>query len=168
MKMDKEHTKYLFETYPFFGYENWKNDPQRLRYTLMPFGFECSDGWFDLIDTLCKEITYIFDDVKWNIKFKDKEAYERGDYIKVEDIRVLQVKEKFGGLRFYTGGIPVEVAEKVYAAISMAESMSYVICEECGCPGKLREDRSWLLTLCDACNEKDKHPITQKANTEGL
>ena len=58
---------------------------------------------------------------------------------------VMQVKEKFGGLRFYVGG----ATQKEFAIIEKAEELSYEICEECGKPGILREDLGWKLTLCD-------------------
>jgi hypothetical protein len=166
--MKAEHTKYLFETFPFFRYKEWKDDKNAVRYTLMPFGFDCGDGWFTLIKTLCQEIKNIFHNAEMNVKYKDKEAHARGEYPKMEDFAVLQVKEKFGGLRFYTGGIPVEVAEKVHAAIRMAKSMSYVICEQCGNAGELRDDRPWVLTLCDKCNEEERHPVNETMNTTAL
>jgi len=56
----------------------------------------------------------------------------------------MQVKEKFGTLRFYyNGGDAV-----VRGMTSMAESMSAVTCEICGSPGKSRGG-SWITTLCD-------------------
>jgi hypothetical protein len=62
-----------------------------------------------------------------------------------EDTYVLQVKEKFGGLRFYVGYISTEIQN----FIDEVEDESYSICEECGKKGKLREDLGWMLTLCD-------------------
>ena len=55
-----------------------------------------------------------------------------------------QVKEKFGGLRFYVDGGD----DWVYGAISMAESMSYRTCEVCGAPGVTRGE-GWIRTTCD-------------------
>jgi hypothetical protein len=55
-----------------------------------------------------------------------------------------QVKEKFGGLRFYVQA----ATDKHYNYISFAESMSYRTCEECGAPGKTYTD-GWHRTLCD-------------------
>lgn len=64
--------------------------------------------------------------------------------------RVIQVKEKFGTLRFY-----VELSPPWYdELIEKMEWASAYICEQCGKPGKLREDRSWILTLCDECNRE--------------
>ena len=59
-------------------------------------------------------------------------------------ITASQVKEKFGGLRFYTNGYN----EAVSAMISMAESMSYRTCEVCGNPGR-SNNYGWISTLCD-------------------
>ena len=64
------------------------------------------------------------------------------------DGNVHQVKEKFGGLRFYIGSGSPEVHER----IEQAERDSESICEDCGAPGKIR-NRPWLKTLCDECND---------------
>jgi hypothetical protein len=61
------------------------------------------------------------------------------------DVTVLQVKEKFGGLRFYVGEAPPAIHE----AIRAAEKASYTMCENCGAPGRVRGG-SWMRTLCDA------------------
>ena len=37
--------------------------------------------------------------------------------------------------------------------ISMAETMSYKICEMCGNPGKPNEG-GWITTLCENCRNK--------------
>lgn len=55
-----------------------------------------------------------------------------------------QIKEKFGGLRFYDWGLPTEGR----TLIDWAESISYQICEVCGDHGKLR-NMGWMKTLCD-------------------
>ena len=59
---------------------------------------------------------------------------------------VLQVKEKFGGLRFYVGD--GNHTQSIQQRISQAESASYKICEICGMPGTLRRG-GWLKVLCD-------------------
>jgi hypothetical protein len=62
---------------------------------------------------------------------------------------VAQVKEKFGGLRFYIGC----ATDEVFSRIDQAEEESFRICEECGSPGKPR-DGGWIKTLCDSCDKK--------------
>lgn len=57
----------------------------------------------------------------------------------------VQVKEKFGGLRFYMSA----TTEAIHDTIARAAEKSFHSCEDCGRPGKLRRRRGWLATLCD-------------------
>jgi hypothetical protein len=93
------------------------------------WGFECGDGWYDLIDSLCSQITH-------HLKHNAADG--------TEPFVVEQVKEKFGGLRFYgTGG-----DDRVRHFIWFAEGFSQRVCETCGAPGKTRGN-SWIYTSCD-------------------
>ena len=72
------------------------------------------------------------------------------------DGSVAQIKEKFGGLRFYAnlrGSVPEEQHEAAWQRIRDAEAESYKTCEDCGAPGSTgpRPGRRWILTLCDPC-----------------
>lgn len=60
------------------------------------------------------------------------------------DGTLMQVKEKFGGLRFYIG----PASDAIHERIRQAEKQSVHTCIECGAPGKKR-DLSWILVLCD-------------------
>lgn len=62
--------------------------------------------------------------------------------------RIAQVKEKFGGLRFYLAGEPAR-ADEINALIEAAEVRSIITCEECGQPGTTRNVGGWWGTLCD-------------------
>lgn len=62
--------------------------------------------------------------------------------------RASQVKEKFGGLRFYM----TMATDEMFDFIEEAESKSTTICEVCGEPGKTFND-GWMVTLCE--NHKD-------------
>lgn len=108
-----------------------------MKETAMCWGFECGDGWFNIIDQLCSNIQHHIDWAQ-----QQKEKYGRGEGC--SQVVAVQVKEKFGTLRFYTNGGD----EQIYGMIRMAESMSAVTCEDCGAPGKLR-GRGWLYTACD-------------------
>jgi len=59
--------------------------------------------------------------------------------------KVVQVKEKWGGLRIYTDVIDYRLDEK----IREAEKKSFTICEISGEPGKLRNCNGWYRTLSD-------------------
>ena len=63
------------------------------------------------------------------------------------DGKVLQVKEKFGGLRFYIDNW----ADPLYNRICEAEEESFRTCERCGEAGQVRSHKGWLTTSCQKC-----------------
>jgi hypothetical protein len=65
-------------------------------------------------------------------------------------VKIIQVKEKFGGLRIYTDYVHNELDE----VIREVEDKSYRTCETCGSPGAPRK-AGWIYT---ACNEHADHP----------
>jgi len=99
--------------------------------TAMCWGFSCDDGWYNIIESLCHCIQSHID---W--KNRDKET--------VKQVVALQVKEKFGGLRFYVKGGD----DYTDGMIALAETLSEATCEKCGAPGKTRTG-FWVSTLCD-------------------
>jgi hypothetical protein len=106
---------------------------------------EFSEGWFDLVDKLSAEIY---------------QKYE--EWGNISDLPyVAQMKEKFGGLRFYLESDTFfmdypEKYEELDKIIAKYEKISQTTCEECGSSGTLgRRGRGyWLQTLCVPCNEK--------------
>lgn len=108
-----------------------------------PFYFECGDGWVDIIyDAAVKLEAYIQtlpEDVR-------------------SDVVALQVKEKFGTLRFYVS----YYTEDIEAIIKEAEQKSATTCETCGNPGKLR-GRMWRYTACDEhTRQEDLQEVSQE------
>lgn len=73
-----------------------------------------------------------------------------------------QVKEKWGGLRFYIGG----GSEACYDVLMAAEGKSFDICEDCGEPGKNECYHGWYRTLCPDCGVKKK--LELRKNLEEL
>ncbi len=131
--MKEELDKLLCEKYPKIFRD--RNAP--MTETAMCWGFEIGDGWYQIIDSLCGNIQHYID---W--KQEQKEKYGRGDGC--HQVVVTQVKEKFGGLRFYyTGG-----DDEISGMVRMAESWAEHTCEECGKPGQMRTG-GWIRTLCD-------------------
>jgi hypothetical protein len=68
-------------------------------------------------------------------------------------VRVAQVKEKLGGLRFYYDWVDDSTADggdasAFRASVHLAEGMSFYLCEMCGALGRPRSG-GWILTLCD-------------------
>jgi hypothetical protein len=100
-------------------------------------GFAVGPGWWPILEALCDQIHH---HVEW--KQNQLEKYQRGEGC--PDVVVTQIKEKFGGLRFYYDGGD----NTVDGMVRMAESWAHRSCEECGAPGKSREG-GWIKVLCD-------------------
>lgn len=131
------------------------------------FYFECGDGWFDLIDCLLAEIDHYYQQWEHYAQARDKALAEGKEipeyaqrYLKekpenpLANFQVEQVKEKFGGLRFYT----TYANDEIHGAISFAETLSFRICETCGNPGKVFR-KSWIVTRCEKHMPDD--PLTK-------
>lgn len=66
-----------------------------------------------------------------------------------------QMKEKFGGLRFYVDWPEhASMADREVgdALIEFVERLSYITCQDCGSPGKNRNRKGWYTVLCERCN----------------
>lgn len=83
---------------------------------------------------------------EWDIE--RAEEYMEQDFIditpKVNWIHVEQIKEKFGGLRFYYQGGD----DHISGMVTMAEVWAHRTCETCGNKGEQRSG-GWIRTLCD-------------------
>lgn len=92
--------------------------------TLKQIKEQVGEGWGDIIERLVTDL-------------------QKFDW----DGQVTQVKEKFGGLRFYIEDGSTEIFNRIHEA----ENESYKICESCGKPGKLDQREYWVRTLCPDC-----------------
>ncbi len=97
-------------------------------------GFAVGPGWWPIIEDLSANIQSHID--WWNTNRKERPI--------IEQVVVEQIKEKFGGLRFYYQGGD----ETIQGMVRMAESWADRTCEECGKPGE-RRGGGWVQTLCD-------------------
>lgn len=115
--------------------------------TILPihFGFECGNGWTDLLVELCERIQKQLNTMPKDI---------------AEEFVAIQVKEKYGTLRFYLS----HYDETVESFISEAEKKSSTVCQECGKQGKLR-GKVWYYTACD---EHTRPCDLEDANCEKL
>lgn len=128
--MKKELEDKLFSDFPDIFPGGRAVDP---RESLVCFGFDCGDGWFDIIYELCRAI--------------QKDCDDSGKY----QVVALQVKEKFGLLRFYVDS----GSDETYRLIEAAEEKSVETCEICGKPGKLDQVNGWWQTTCEKHGRKD-------------
>jgi len=83
--------------------------------------FSVSNGWLGIVQSLIEVLIKL----GWN-----KE--------------IIQVKEKFGGLRFYVNNLP----DNAIFFITDSEKKSYNTCEVCGEPGEQHKIKGWINTLC--------------------
>ena len=94
-------------------------------------GFYIGYGWWPRIKKLCEDITEVL------------------NHSKCSGFMVDQVKEKFGGLRFYVSNDNDEIKSLIYEA----ESDCSKICETCGKEGSTNNtpEGKWIKTLCPEC-----------------
>jgi hypothetical protein len=107
--------------------------------------FECDVGWYDLLQDLSIKIENI---IKKNIH--DHKVFE-GEENEPIEMYTVQVKEKYGTLRFYMSCETEEISK----LINEAEYLSSKTCERCGSHGKIR-GITWFSTRCDKCYEETK------------
>jgi hypothetical protein len=104
-----------------------------------PYGLECGAGWKDIVDHTHEKLKYIDPDYK-----------------------IAQIKEKFGGLRYYFDA-SVEYGSVAYYImndiVKAAENEASYTCELCGVQGlskgvETRVDHYWYYTYCKECSDK--------------
>lgn len=93
-------------------------------YPVEEYGLGVGRGWYSILADLVREVREI-------------------DEARGTRSMLVQVKEKFGGLRFYLQ----DTTNDHWEAISRAESRSLETCEDCGAPGQMYND-GWISTLC--------------------
>jgi hypothetical protein len=120
--MNPENDALLCERYPRI-FAKRRASPS---VSLMAFGFECGDGWFEIVDKLCAQLQAI----------SDREG--------APQLVATQVKEKFGTLHFYTS----DATEEHMTAIAAAQRDSARTCELCGHAGQLVVEGSYRMVRC--------------------
>lgn len=164
MKVELE--KKLFKKYP----KIFAQKELPMNQTLMCWGIECPDSWYWIIDNLCHSIQEYVDSRNGN-KYKKKDIWiikllrwinnKLGlfSYIlecfpekKEFQVEAVQVKEKYGSLRFYTNASD----DTIDGMIWLAEVMSANICACCGSNEKISITEGWISYLCPKCKRKKK------------
>jgi hypothetical protein len=91
----------------------------------------CEEGWRDLLERMCDRM----------------ETALREE----ETIRIVQIKEKFAGLRCYwRGNVSTATTVRIMEAIALAEARSACTCEQCGAEGRLYKWGGFYMTRCAA------------------
>ena len=163
--MRRELDEALCAKYPLIFRD--RNAP--MTQTAMCWGICTGDGWYNILDVLCGTLYSKYSQAKdrydylaetgvggvhYGTKLVTQEEIDQAKTKMDEEAEkipvAVQVKEKFGGLRFYVD----RATDEHYNFTSFAESMSYRTCEVCGAPGKIYAD-GWHRTLCDIHAEMD-------------
>ena len=93
------------------------------------------DGWIDLVDDLVTAL----------------------EQTAAPFPEIVQIKTKFGGLRFYT---ETATPEQKFI-IDEYEKKSYAVCERCGKSGRGVKIRYWYWTFCPDCeNDEIEYQLT--------
>lgn len=114
------------------------------------FGIECGKGWEELLKPIFDYIN------EYNL---DKDDNNK--------IVPTQIKEKFGGLRFYTNFETSTLTKLIH----QAEEESYNTCEICGSKNDVGHTfKGWLSTICfdcikKQCETKDRKVFWKNAST---
>lgn len=139
----------LFAVNPALFMEPITCDPSKMVRPREPIRLECGEGWNGLLKEFAEYAATVL-------------APQRPE----EAIALLQIKEKFGGLRLYwaaknTLGIEPEKMIALRNCTNALEARSYKICEQCGEDGTLYED-GWLRTHCNKHEEEYKKELLRR------
>jgi len=102
------------------------------------YDFSISDGWLTIITSLLKSIE---NDIKYN---------------DMPDVKIIQIKQKFGGLRvYYDGG-----NDATRGMVTMSMVITEETCEDCGSTEDISQTSGYIRTLCTKC--KNNHEVERK------
>ena len=157
--------KYIVEKYSYMMYtqqefaDAWNSGKLSKSFAeqefIVPCYAECSEGWMSLVKVLLDKIdghiNSNFSQQEWQFNNSKKGFWnflkrlfkKQKDPVRMS-FKIDQIKEKFGGLRFYYEGGD----EYISGLISMAESFSYKICYFTGKPAT-KKTSPWILNVCD-------------------
>jgi len=142
--MDKIKENTLYDKYPEF----LKRKCLGPESSCMHWGICVGDGWYDIVDELCSEIS------------------------KIKGVYAEQIKEKFGELRLYLFFDDNEFTGnkmEIHDIVKRYEIKSSKTCEITGKPGTKQKVNGWIKTLCDEeCEKLQKGKISQNARSTRL
>lgn len=136
--------------------------PELAKKSLVDY-FSTPPGWENIVKCLCQTIYSEVEYAQRELKYYESRELPVADDISLRKTAlataldelpvIVQVKEKFGTMRFQTTG----ATPAILSAIMLAQSLSGCTCEECGAPGQ-RESGDWIRTVCKNHSSKDELP----------
>jgi hypothetical protein len=98
----------------------------------------------------------------WYIAFGEQMIDELNELLVkanfTDKYRILQIKEKYGQLRWYENGIPKSIFNEYNELMKKYTRLSEVTCIVCGDKGEIICNNGWYMPLCKKCikGEKDE------------
>lgn len=119
-------------------------------------GWWLPEGWQELVQDLCKRML----------------AHLKEGGLDESAIHIAQVKEKFGGLRFYwepeldSEGHPVidydsSLYKVLHCLVQDAEMTSLTTCQCCGNPAQQVSTGYWVSTKCEECRKENEKALEE-------
>lgn len=143
--MKKITTKEIIAKYPKI-FQDYVGNPGQCNW-------DVPDGWLPIIDTMCGAMQNYIDNVRrYSNGFSGPQSPPQ--------VTCTQMKEKFGGLRFYTNGGDDEIE----GMIKMAEYMCDNTCEVCGTHENLGYTTGWISVRCETCKGDSKWEAKKPIN----
>jgi hypothetical protein len=124
-------TEELINKYPKI-FKDYEGNPGRVNWYGVP------KGWLDIVDELCGAMQNYIDSYT---------RYTKEGPTKPEQVTCIQMKEKFGGLRFYTNGHN----DFIEGMIMMAEYKCSNTCQDCGSKEDIGMTSGWISVFCRSC-----------------
>ena len=129
----------LCKKYPFLRVKNvWTKKKYGYSSTeldMLPNGWRKRFG-----EDICKELNELFK--KSSVKHFNRKYF------------IVQIKEKYGTLRWYDNGVPEDIFQEYLDIINKYEELSGKTCIECGEDAKIIELNGLYEPLCEECLEK--------------
>lgn len=98
----------------------------------------------------------------WRIAFGEDICKEIDDVLRkydyVDSYSIVQIKEKYGALRWYNCGLPAGLFEEINAIIDKYEKISERTCIVCGKPAKFITT-GWICPWCEDCINKTNDKV---------
>jgi len=124
-------TEEIIAKYPKI-FQDYEGNPGQCNWHGVP------DGWLPIIDKLCGAMQNYID---------NRIRYTKDGPTTPEQVTCVQMKEKFGGLRFYTNGHD----DVIEGMITMVEDLCDNTCDECGSEDDLGITQGWISIKCRKC-----------------
>lgn len=152
--MENQLEEKLYRKYPkIFRQKDWP-----ITQSCMGWGINTPNSWYSIIDNLCFCLQDHVDNGGKVYKkypfgkflarlFRNAKYYGRWVHKPIRQVEAVQVKEKYGTLRFYTNYYDPVIDQLVM----MAELMTTRICSRCGSAQDIIETTGWISFTCSHC-----------------